>query len=100
MAAPMTGGMGVSQALNLAGARAGANQRMDMAEGKQNPQNVNLREADEPAQSYGTCSLFDGVGGCQIVAGKISPAQTCNAWKPEQAPSSAPPAGGPPAPMM
>lgn len=108
MAAPQgpAGGFigGTTQALNFADARTSANTRMDVAGGKQDPQQVNLREAAQPAQSCGTCFAFDGRNGCSTVGGNVAPAQVCDLWKPASGDMDAdegmPPAGAPPAPMM
>lgn len=76
------GAPGPQQAVGMAmqGARDGANTRLDVAGGKESPQEANLREATSPAQSCGTCMAFDGMNQCAKVAGKVSPAQTCDEW--------------------
>lgn len=84
---PMGGGVplgnrgpmpGPEQALQMA--RQGAGQRMDQAQGKESPEQANLREATQPAQSCGTCMAFDGQNGCAKVAGQVNAAQTCDEW--------------------
>lgn len=69
--------------------------------GKPRPEDVNLRPADNPQVSCGTCSNYMPQNKCSAMAGSCSPEQVCDLYEPgnEDDMVEAPEGGVPSMPM-
>jgi hypothetical protein len=54
-----------------------------MLNNKTDPKEVNLRPCQDPKVCCDQCSKFQAPNQCQIVAGKVAPNDTCDAFTPE-----------------
>lgn len=55
-------------------------------DGKQPQAAVNYRPAEDPSHACATCSKFQPMDQCSVVAGKIDPAATCDVWGSDEEP--------------
>lgn len=56
--------------------------RVDAAhQGMAKPEDVNYREAEDPAMSCGSCLNFDGGHSCAKVAGEVDAAAVCDLYE-------------------
>ena len=62
--------------------------RIDESGGMPSPDEVNYREAEDPAQACSECLNFDGRDGCAKVAGPVEAAGTCDLFEPAAMPTS------------